>query len=230
MSPRSSAALTVASLWIGTSTRPGDLPVAGPGAPRPEPGRRALPPATELPNGTLRVLVVGDSVAVALGERMRTFQSKAFVAERGIGDCSLLEGVVPMRSLNGRAHDGGNCAQHWEADAAELHPDVTLVVLGGGFFAPAEIEGEWRYPCDSKWHEAYESALISRLRALGPNGGRRVVVRVAHPVGGWKSPVVDARVDCFLTALDRAVAAGPRRRDARPRHRSSARTANACMG
>jgi hypothetical protein len=84
-----------------------------------------------------------------------------------------------------------------------------LIVLGGGFFAPAEIEGEWRYACDPKWHEAYESALISRLRALAPNGGRRVVVRVPHPVGGWKSPVVDAHVDCFLAALDRSVAAVP---------------------
>ncbi len=204
-----SAILTIAALWLGTAPRAGEPAEARPAEPRPEPQRRVLPAASELPKGTLRVLVVGDSVAVALGERMRTFQSHAFVAERGIGDCSLLEGVVPMRSLNGRPHDGGNCAQHWEADAAELQPDVTLVVLGGGFFAPAEIEGEWRHPCDPKWHEAYESALISRLRALGPNGGRRVVVRVAHPVGGWKSPVVDAHVDCFLTALDRAVAAVP---------------------
>jgi hypothetical protein len=154
-------------------------------------------------------LVVGDSVAITLGERMRSTQSRSFVAERGVGDCSLLEGVVPMRSLNGVPHAGGNCAARWEADAAELHPDVTLVVLGGGFFAPAEVAGEWRYPCDQEWHDAYGPALVGRLRALERNGGRRVVVRVPHPLGIWKSPEVDRRVDCFLKTLDEAALAVP---------------------
>jgi peptidoglycan/LPS O-acetylase OafA/YrhL len=194
----------IGALVFATRVRPDEVVAAAPSAPRPGPARRDLPSASELPKGTLRVLVVGDSVAEALGERMRFVQSRTFVAERGVGDCSLLEGIVPMRSLNGVPHEGGNCAAHWEADAAELHPDVTLIVLGGGFFAPANVGGDWHYACEKPWRDAYEPALVARLRALEKNGGQRIVLRVPHPVGIWKSRDVDARVDCYLQMVDDA--------------------------
>ncbi|HEX7602859.1 MAG TPA: acyltransferase [Polyangiaceae bacterium] len=196
-------AVTVAVLCIVLSTRaragtaPDDLHV--------------FPAAGTVRPSTRRVLVVGDSVATALGSRLHAVQSKedAVVAERGIGDCSILDGIVPTRSLTDVPHDGGNCGAKWTADVAELHPDVTLVVLGGGFFARVQIGEEWQRPCQVGWHDAYVKELIVLLRGLAPNGGRPIVVRAPYPVGTWKTPGVEDRVDCFNAALDEAVAAVP---------------------
>lgn len=166
---------------------------------------RDLPPKSELPAGTMRVLVVGDSVAEALGERMRAVQAsaRAAVADRGIGDCSIMEGIRPTRSLTNEPHKGGNCAAAWEADVRALDPDVTLVVLGGGFFAPVELSGRWQRPCEPGWVEAYRDAVATKLAALAPRT-RVVVARVPYPVGSWDSPPLHGRVDCFNRTLDAA--------------------------
>ena len=65
-----------------------------------------LPPASELPPGTTRILVLGDSVALSLGAMMYWMQlwNESSVAERAIGDCSILFGRVPVRSMSGADH------------------------------------------------------------------------------------------------------------------------------
>lgn len=172
---------------------------------------RDAPPASEVPEGSMSVLVVGDSVAEALGERLRFVQaeSRAAVVDRGIGDCSLMENVLPTRSLTNEPHHGGNCGAAWEGDVAELHPDVTLIVLGGGFFAPVRIGETWQLPCERGWHDAYARELTRKLESLRALGGLRVVMRVPYPVGTWDSLPVHARVECFNRTLDDAVAASP---------------------
>jgi peptidoglycan/LPS O-acetylase OafA/YrhL len=143
------AAAVVLALVLGTRARP----------------VRAAAPPPEV-EGSTRVLVLGDSVAVALGERLRFVQrgTDASVVVRAAGDCSLLEGVVPVLSLNGRAHDGGDCAAAWASDATELRPAVTLVVLGGGFFARA--------------HRRRASSRVRPELAAGLRQGARAPARV----------------------------------------------------
>ena len=81
---------------------------------------RHLPAAGAVRSSTMRVLVVGDSVAIALGGRLHDVQSRedAVVAERGVGDCSILEGLLPTRSLTNQPHSGGNCGEKWATDVA----------------------------------------------------------------------------------------------------------------
>jgi len=167
-----------------------------------------------LPEGTVKVLIVGDSVAQALGERMRAVQggTGTFVTERGTPDCSIMEGKLPARSLTNVPHDGGNCAARWESDADELHPDVTLVVLGGGYFARVEVEGRWQRSCEPAWDAAYAEELYGRLKMLADKSGRVYLARVPYPVGGWQKPALNAQVDCFNRLLD-----GVAKRDARIR-------------
>jgi peptidoglycan/LPS O-acetylase OafA/YrhL len=188
------AAAVVLALVLGTRARP----------------VRAAAPPPEV-EGSTRVLVLGDSVAVALGERLRFVQrgTDASVVVRAAGDCSLLEGVVPVLSLNGRAHDGGDCAAAWASDATELRPAVTLVVLGGGFFARARIGGELRRACDPSWRQAYAKELARRLASIRFATSRLVVALAPYPVGRWEDANPRALVDCFDDTVREVAASVP---------------------
>lgn len=172
---------------------------------------RELPAKDAVPEGTRRVLVVGDSVAVALGDRLRYMQDtgKAKVAVRALGDCNALDEQHPTKSLNNRRHDGGDCDSKWAADVAELRPDVTLVVLGGGFFAPVEIGGAWRVACDEEWHDAFVAELSRDVKVLGAHGGEVVLARVPYPVEHWASERWDRATDCWNALVDEVAAASP---------------------
>jgi peptidoglycan/LPS O-acetylase OafA/YrhL len=173
------------------------------GPPLPTADIRDLPPASELPPDTMRVLVVGDSVAMSVGNLLRINQQKghAFVAQRAVGDCSLLDGIVPTHTMNGLDHGGGNCAKDWASDTAKLRPDVTLVVLGGAYFASAKVDGRWQRPCDKGWHAVYLKRLKSLVALLKVNGGRAVFVTAAYPVGKFHIASIDERVDCFNATI-----------------------------
>ena len=161
--------------------------------------RHLLPPVSPGEKEVLRLLVVGDSVAQSLGERMYSLEDRrlAVTAERGVGDCSIMEGRIPARSLTNGPHAGGNCAEHWKTDVAELHPDVTLVILGGGIFARLEVKGTWMHFCEPPARRAYSEELVSRLESLGPDAGRIVIARVPNPVAGWKKDIWDQQIVCF---------------------------------
>ena len=72
------------------------------------------------------------TVGIALGDRMG-WDGKSDnidVEQRSIGDCSILDGFVPVHSMSGYEHDNPNCAGSWVEDTREPMPDITLVVIG----------------------------------------------------------------------------------------------------
>lgn|GEM_PF-6543554 len=154
---------------------------------------KALPVREALPPGTMRILVVGDSVAKFLGLAMRYRQdeAQAFVAERGVGSCSIFESKPYME--NGKQLMSSSCSANWVSDVAELRPDVTLVVMGGGFFN----EGA----CTAAFRDDYQKRLSELTRAMGTHAGRIVITRVPYPVKSWRHSNVVARVDCFNRLL-----------------------------
>lgn len=162
-----------------------------------------LPPASELPRGTLRVLVLGDSVALALGARMHFAQGSArtWTDHRAIGDCSILDGIAPVFSMSGPPHGNGNCARDWVSDVKELRPDVALVVLGGAYFSTVKVDGKRRGVCHPGWGAAYGKRLVELLDEMRPFTGRRAVSLAAYPVGKWRRPGLDDDVDCYNRIL-----------------------------
>ncbi|HEY1958030.1 MAG TPA: acyltransferase family protein [Polyangiaceae bacterium] len=162
-----------------------------------------FPLPAALPPNAVRALVVGDSVGISLGSRMYWVRRPAdpFVVQRSRGDCSILDGVVPVHSMSGWPHGNGNCATEWENDVKELEPDVVLVVLGGAYFSKVKSRGAWRNACDRGWSDAYEKKLASLLRAMAPHTKRLVVALAAYPVGKWQKPGVDDLVDCYDKTL-----------------------------
>jgi peptidoglycan/LPS O-acetylase OafA/YrhL len=198
----SCAATVIALLWISTRGASANVPV-GPTA-----AQLALAAApAEEPQGAIRILVEGDSVAMALGERL-SFVGKgtrASVIVRGIGDCSLLEEVVPAKSLNNDVHEGGNCAARWANDAEELKPQITFVVLGGGFFARAKPSTKWERACDNGWKRAYAKELRSKLEGLRQYGGSVYVALAPYPVGIWVKANPHKLVDCYDDMMEEVV-------------------------
>lgn len=163
-------------------------------------GVGALPPPSALPPGTIRILVLGDSVAKFLGLalRYRQDEAKAFVAERGVGSCSIFE--AKERIEGGKRVMGTSCSTTWAEDVAELRPDVTLVVQGGAFLNERA--------CEAEWLASYEERVLHLTRAMGSNAGRVVLALVPYPLGGWRHGDVLDRVDCFDGMLRRTAAAG----------------------
>ncbi|HEY5156067.1 MAG TPA: acyltransferase family protein, partial [Acidimicrobiales bacterium] len=168
-------------------------------------------PTTSLsPAGGQRLLVVGDSVATSLGPLLDAGAGTGFeIAARGVPDCSLLDAEVPTHSPAGKTNSGGDCAKHWSQDLDELHPSVTLVVLGGGYLALSQIDGEWQRPCQSGWHDTYTATLIRRLAMLRDRGTRVDLALVPQPLGPVASDTSPERVACFNAALTEAAGAVP---------------------
>jgi len=123
------------------------------------------------------------------------------VEQRAVGDCSILDGYVPVHSMAGYPHGNPNCAGSWLDDVKELHPDVTLVVIGGAYFSTLQVGGKWRRVCESGWHDAYVKRLSTLLGQIAPFSRRRIVMFAAYPVGKWQTPTLNDNVDCFNRTL-----------------------------
>jgi hypothetical protein len=149
----------------------------------------ALPPASALAPGTLRILVIGDSVSKFLGNSMRFRQAtaNAFVAQRGVGNCSIHP-----------ADDGSSCASDWAKDVAELRPDVTFVFLGGGFLGPRT--------CEAAWRRSYRERLLSLLVPLAADAGRIVLALPPYPGARWREGHTLASARCFDADLAKIAA------------------------
>ena len=152
-----------------------------------------LPDASKLPPGTTRILVLGDSVAQYLGNAMRLEQDEAhaFVAQRGVGSCSIHDSDPTI--VNGVTVPGSGCATAWELDTAALRPDVTLIVLGGGFLGPRTCEPDWR-----EKYNARLSFLVDHIK--GP-AGQVIVTLVPYPGERWRSKNTIQSVECFNDEL-----------------------------
>ena len=168
------------------------------------------PTAAETPAGAARLLVVGDSVAKSLGPLLDSQAGSSFViAARGVADCSILDSNLPTHSPLGQAHTGGDCDKNWASDIAELKPDVTLVVLGGGELAFSEIDGRWQRPCEDGWHDAYTAELSRQLTMMQAGGSRVDLALIPDPLGKIATETTPEGVACFNDALRDVAAAVP---------------------
>jgi peptidoglycan/LPS O-acetylase OafA/YrhL len=172
--------------------------------------QRTLPPANELRPGTLRVLFLGDSIATSLGVALRHQQDAfvanchdagscghVFVAERGVGHCGVLSGLVTARFVDKPIGGGTNCAEHWTDDVAELRPDVTVIALGGGYFSSIDLDGTRQTACDRGWREVFRARMLLLLDALENTAGRIALTLVPYPMDRWRYKTIVERVACY---------------------------------
>ena len=168
------------------------------------------PTAAESPARATRLLVVGDSVAKSLGPLLDSQAGSSFViAARGVPDCSILDSNLPTHSPLGQVHTGGDCDKNWANDIAELKPDLTLVVLGGGELAFSEIDGRWQRPCEAGWRDAYTAELSRQLTMMQAGGSRVDLALIPDPLGKIATETTPEGVACFNDALRDVAAAVP---------------------
>lgn len=195
------ASVEIALAKVAAVAPAGLSPYPGPFSVEPS----VLPPASELRPQALRILVLGDSVAQKLGLalRFRQEEENTFVAERGVGNCSILETLTVTRFGAQKAADRTNgCAAKWVSDVTELKPDVTFIALGGGYFATMTVDGNERTSCHADWGKAYKARLLELLDGMGANAGKVLLMRVPYPMGRWRYQGIVERVDCFNRILD----------------------------
>ena len=66
--------------------------------------------------------------------------------------------------------DARGCAAHWFDDVRELQPDVTFIVLGGGFFAKVRADETFEGPCEPAWHDMYQARLVELIEGMEERG------------------------------------------------------------
>lgn len=209
------AAFAVAALSVVLGTRARPLPPQPVAAPIPAPqGHSFHPPfpgaysvdvetlldPKDLPAGTPRVLVLGDSVAQKLGVALRHRQDerRMWVAHRGVGSCSIVQNLtVNHYGTQGTTDKSPGCASRWVEDTQAMHPDITLIVLGGGYYAKMMVDGKPEHPCDPGWHATYKARLLELIDAMGTNAGQVVITLVPFPMDRWRYEGVEEWVTCF---------------------------------
>ena len=167
------------------------------------PSSQVLPPPPNVASTEpvrFQVLLLGDSTANSLGWGLRGVQRPGVaVALRGQDGCTMLADMC-----------GG---ERWSADIAELHPDATLVYLGGAFLHGLTIDNRWRKACHPGWDTKFEKYLTQRLGELqaGHGAGRGTVwaVTIPYPLGPYDSADFRAETDCINASTRKAAGRVP---------------------
>ncbi len=163
-----------------------------------EPPTRAEESSTASLDAT-RVLVVGDSLSGSLAKCMRPLEGELNAHIFGEpGGCSILHDQFPLNPKQ----RGGDCDRTWAGLSLVVRPDVTVVVLGGGYFASAKIDGRWQHACEPGWTREYRRELMARLQEIQRHSGAVVLALVPYYKGKALAHIADPpRVDCFNATL-----------------------------
>jgi peptidoglycan/LPS O-acetylase OafA/YrhL len=181
-------------------------------APTPSAASVLTPPAHR--HGPVRVLVVGDSVAMTLAAALPP-SSEVTVVNGGVLGCGLLESgrYRYAGDVDGTPRQCANTPQRWAQAARHHQADVVAVLVGRWEVMDRQIDGRWTSVGDPQYEQDLRGRLDRALATVAATGARPVLLtapysrRVERPDGGlWPEDTVD-RVDRW-NSLVRQVAAG----------------------
>ena len=145
---------------------------------------------------TFRITLFGDSTANSLGWGIRGARKPGVGVELlGLDGCTMLWDTC-----------GG---PQWAQQAKDLHPDATLVFLGGAFLHGLTVDGGWRKSCHAGWDSKFQSTLERGLGSLKAEEGRLWAVTVPYPLGPYDNATYRAEVDCINASIRAAAASIP---------------------
>jgi peptidoglycan/LPS O-acetylase OafA/YrhL/lysophospholipase L1-like esterase len=175
-------------------------------------------PAQKLGPDTLKILTLGDSVSQKLGNTLRIHQRSvgAWVVDRGVGNCNILEDNRLHKSGEtwkdnmwhlGHPKPGEGCAGNWVRDVEEIRPDLTFIVIGGAFLHDKTheifVDDVNANACENNFQQPYEARLAQILTEIRPHAGTIVFARAPYPGQRWRHEGLLEDVDCFNAMIDR---------------------------
>jgi peptidoglycan/LPS O-acetylase OafA/YrhL len=171
-------------------------------------------------DGRLRVLVVGDSLALTVAVGMAPF-ARSYGIDLG-GRSHTGCGVATALPLSDHGVVGdpfGNCTDWptwWTDDVRQLHPQVVALVIGFWEVVDRWYQGRWQHLGDPAF-DAYETAQLDRAVSILSSGGARVALFTApyfstgeQPNGNPWPQDATARVDRLNRILAGVAARYPR--------------------
>ena len=174
-----------------------------------------LPPRTRAPGDPLRVLVLGDSVALTLAQGLAGRAQKAGMATSSAAllGCGVARGG-PLRHGGREQREPASCPTwpaHWSKALDAQDPDVVVVVVGRWEVVDRFWEGRWAHLGEADY-DRYIEAELDEAVGLAAARGARVALATApyysrgeRPDGGrW--PEDDPRRVDRLNELVRSVA------------------------
>ena len=188
-----SAVAVVVFVVVGATTARASSASAEPQALAPPPTPAG--PAEPMPDEPVqfRVMLVGDSTANSLGWGLRGLHTPGVSVDlMGRDGCTMLWDTC----------DGHLWAQH----TASMHPNASLVFLGGAFLHGLTVKNRWHKACHREWNHKFQETFTKRLDDLKATDTHVWAVTVPYPLGPWDRADFRAEVDCINATIRKAVA------------------------
>lgn len=215
-------AATVVAVLAVTSVPAVPVPAAGlaygpDGAPPPvraAPVPLALPPHHRAPGSRVRVLLLGDSVALTLGQGLSPSGHGLELVNRAVLGCGVVRGG-PFRYFGSQYAARPWCQdwpRTWAGEVAQTNPDVVAVLVGRWEVMDRVYAGRWTHLGDPAFDAYLRTELDRAVSVLSARGAPVALLtapyyqRGERPDGGRWPKDDPARVDRF-DALLRQVAA-----------------------
>lgn len=123
-------------------------------------------------DGQIRLLVIGDSVALKLAPHFRARQSELGFSVRthGGAGCGIMEAPqIRSWALQRVVDVGRSCAkvrERWWRDLRTFEPSAVLIVDGWAGLGAKLVDGQWLSACDSAFRRSLTGALSRAVEAL----------------------------------------------------------------
>jgi len=131
-----------------------------------------------------RIMMVGDSTANSIGWALRGIHREGVGVDLlGKDGCTLLADNC----------DGPLYAEH----VKRLHPNASVLFVGGAFMHGFNFDGAWRTACHPEWKRRFETRMQQRLADLRAPSSEVWVATLPYVFGDWDSEDYRTQVDCI---------------------------------
>ena len=183
-------------------------------------GRRASSsPAPPPPTGAVRILVVGDSVALTVARGMDEVGAEEGIAvlNRGLLGCGVARASGAVRLGSGQVvTETAEChaaPARWAGDLQTFRPDVSMLLVGAWDAADRQLNGRWTHPCQSTFDRWYDGEISAAVQLLSSASAPVVLVTAPYlrsDVVSASQAETDRRIDCLNAVFRKAGAHNPR--------------------
>ena len=162
-----------------------------------------------------RLLLVGDSVPLRLGESLDRLGGELglVVANRALPACSLGDGPHRYRYDGYRVEqEKPVCRQAldlWAQDVPAFRPDAVLLLYGGPPQGDREVDGAFYDLCDPVHLAWYRQQVDRSIDVLSSSGAVVFLATSGYMRFPWMPGDFDRRTDCINEVYRQAVAARP---------------------